>query len=106
MPVGLKASFDVIIPNDANVLNDVRAFSMLTLAIGVFTILGAFKSKLTYAATLIVFVQFLALGMGRLISIPFDGMPIEGNIIGMSNEFFLGILGAILLFRYREKKQR
>ena len=102
-PIGLKASFDVEIPNDINVLNDMRAFSALSFVIGAFTVLGAFKSKFTYAATLIVVIQFLALGCGRLVSIVMDGTPVQGNIIGMSNEFFLGIVGAILFALYRKK---
>jgi hypothetical protein len=103
MPMELKASFDIPIPHDMNVLNDTRAFSMLSFVIGLFRVLGAFKNRLTYAATLIVFIQFLALGCGRLVSIMIDGTPVEGNIIGMSNEFFFGIVGAILFAIYRKK---
>lgn len=103
MPIELKASFDIDIPRDINVLNDMRAFSTLSFVIGVFTVLGALKSKLTYAASLIVFIQFLALGCGRLVSILIDGAPVQGNLIGMSNEFFLGIVGAILFLKFRER---
>ena len=103
MPIELKASFDIVIPNDINVLNDMRAFSTLSLMIGIFTVFGAFKNQYTFAATLIVFIQFLALGCGRLVSVLIDGMPAEGNIIGMSNELFLGAVGAILFFIYKNK---
>ncbi len=102
MPIELKESFDIEIPDDINVINDMRAFSALTLVIGIFSIMGAFKRKFTYAAILIVFIQFLALGCGRLVSVVLDGTPIQGNIIGMSTEFFLGIVGAILFVKYRK----
>ncbi|MCJ8311496.1 MAG: DUF4345 domain-containing protein [Saccharospirillaceae bacterium] len=103
IPIELKASFDIIIPNDMNVLNDMRAFSMLTLMIGLFTVFASFKKQFTYSATLIVSVQFLALGCGRLVSVVIDGMPVEGNIIGMCNELFLGVVGLILFFIYKNK---
>ncbi len=102
MPLELKASFGVIIPQDINVLNDIRAYSALGLAIGILTILGAFKSKLTYTASLVVSIQFLALGFGRSLSMLLDGVQVEG-IPGIANEFFLGIIGAILFIKYQEK---
>ncbi len=104
-PIELKASFGINIPQDINVLNDIRAYSTLTLVIGILTILGAFKSRLTYTSSLVVFIQFLALGVGRLFSMALDGAPIEGNIIGMGNEFFLGIIGAFLFIKYKEKQK-
>ncbi len=102
MPLELKASFGVIIPQDINVLNDIRAYSALGLAIGILAILGAFKRKLTYTASLVVFIQFLALGFGRSLSMLLDGIQVEG-IPGVANEFFLGIIGAILFIKYQEK---
>ncbi len=102
MPLELKASFGVIIPQDINVLNDIRAYSALGLAIGILAILGAFKSKLTYTASLVVFIQFLALGFGRSLSMLLDGIQVEG-IPGIANEFFLGIIGTILFIKYQKK---
>ncbi len=102
MPLELKASFGVIIPQDINVLNDIRAYSALGLAIGILAILGAFKPKLTYTASLVVFIQFLALGFGRSLSMLLDGIQVEG-IPGIANEFFLGIIGAILFIKYQKK---
>ncbi len=102
MPLELKASFGVIIPQDINVLNDIRAYSALGLAIGILAILGAFKPKLTYTASLVVFIQYLALGFGRSLSMLLDGIQVEG-IPGIANEFFLGIIGAILFKKYQEK---
>jgi len=100
-PIALKASFGIVIPPNVDVLNDVRAYSTLTFVFGVLSILGVFKKKLTYSASLIVFLQFLALGTGRAVSILIDGSPVEGNIIGMGNEFFFGIIGAILFLKYK-----
>ncbi len=101
VPIELKAVFDIAIPQDINVLNDVRAFSTLSFVIGVLAVVGAFVKRLTYTSSLIVFVQFLALGSGRLVSVLIDGMPVQGNIIGMGNEFFLGIVGAVLFAKYQ-----
>ena len=102
MPLELKASFGINIPQNIDVLNDIRAYSALSLAIGILTVLGAFKSKLTYTSSLVVFIQFLALGFGRLLSMLLDGIQVAG-IIGTANEFFLGSIGAILFIKYQEK---
>jgi len=102
-PIELKASFDIIIPNDINVLNDMRAFSALSFVIGIFTVLGALKQSFTYPAVLIAAIQFLALGCGRLVSVILDGSQADGNIIGMSNELFLGSIGLILIAIYKQK---
>lgn len=103
MPLELKGAFDINIPRDMNVLNDVRAYAALSLSLGVLAILGAFVPRLTYTSSLVVFVQFLALGLGRLVSMLLDGVPVDGNIIGMGNEFFLGIVGATVFVKHLKK---
>ncbi len=101
-PIGLKASFGIIIPQDVNILNDIRAYSALGLVIGILAIIGAFKEKLTFTANLIVFIQFLALGLGRTLSMILDG-ALEEMIPGLINEYVFGIVGLILFIIFQKK---
>ncbi|MEL6675421.1 MAG: DUF4345 domain-containing protein [Bacteroidota bacterium] len=104
MPVALKTGSGIDIAGNINVINDVRASSALLFSLAVVMLTGAFSPKLTYTASLLSAVLFLALGTGRVVSILADGMPVEGLIGATGLEFVLGIVGAILFIRFQEKK--
>ncbi|NER15397.1 DUF4345 domain-containing protein [Leptobacterium flavescens] len=103
MPVEMKGGSGIDITGNISVINDVRASSALFLAIAVLTILGAFLKKLTYTSSLVSSLLFLSLGVGRLISILVDGMPVDGLVKATGLEFILGITGAILFAVYRDR---
>lgn len=101
-PVYMKASGGIDIAGHINVLNDIRGFSALILVFALMIVLGVFNKKLTYTSTLISLLLFLSLGVGRLISIVLDGMPVDGLVKATGLEFVLGIIGLILLIRNKE----
>ena len=103
MPVAIKASAGIDIAGDINTLNDTRASAALILSIAVLSILGAFIKKITFTSSLMSFLLFLSLGIGRAISIVIDGMPVDGLVKATALEFILGILGAILFLKYQER---
>ena len=103
MPVKMRASMGIDIAENINLINDARASFALLLAIGILTILGAFKDKLAYTSTLVVSILFLSLGAGRLLSILLDGMPIGGLVGGTIVEFVFGTIAVTLFVIYREK---
>ncbi|WP_459210400.1 DUF4345 domain-containing protein [Aquimarina rhabdastrellae] len=104
LPVTMKATAEIDIAGSINAMNDVRAFSALLLAVGIFSILGALIHKLSYSTTIISSLLFLSLGGGRLLSIILDGMPADGLIKATALEFVLGIIGTFLFIKYRENK--
>ena len=104
MPVIMKASAGIDIVGNINILNDVRASAALILGAAILMVLGAFASRLTFTSSLISFVLFLSLGIGRVISIVLDGMPVDGLIKATGLEFVLGIIGVILFIKNQEKK--
>lgn len=104
MPVEMKANEGIDISGNVNVLNDLRASAALILTLALFTISGAFVKRITYAASLVSALLFLSLGVGRLISILVDGMPVDGMVKATGLEFILGTVGIILFAIYREKK--
>ncbi len=103
IPVDMKNSVGIDIAENISVLNDVRAASALLLTIGLLTLLGAFVKKLTFTSTLISFLLFLALALGRAISIWLDGMPVDGLVKATGLELVLGIVGAVLFKTFKDK---
>ncbi|MDY8137345.1 DUF4345 domain-containing protein [Aquimarina sp. 2201CG5-10] len=104
IPIKMKGSAGIDIAGNISVINDVRAFSTLILAIAILTLLGAFLKKLTYTSSLVSFLLFLSLGIGRVISILIDGMPVGGLVKATALELVLGTIGAILFLTYQRKK--
>ncbi|PWJ43258.1 DUF4345 domain-containing protein [Sediminitomix flava] len=100
-PIAMKASAGIDISQNISVINDVRAASALFLAVALLTIIGAFRTKLTYTSNLVVSLLFLSLGLGRLISILSDGIPVDGLVKATGLEFILGIIGVFLFQKYK-----
>lgn len=84
----MKASAGIDIANNISIINDIRAANALILAIALLTLFGAFIKRLTYISTLVVTLLFLALGIGRLVSILINGMPVDGLVKATGLEFF------------------
>ena len=103
MPVAIKASSGVDLAGNVSVLNDIRASAALILGLAILIISGAFVRKITYTSSLISFLVFLSLGIGRIISILSDGMPVDPIVKATGLEMVLGVLGLVLFMRNREK---
>lgn len=103
-PVNIKANEGIDIANNASALNDVRSFGMLLLAVALLSFLGSFKESLRKSASIISFLLFLFLGLGRLLSIFIDGMPSDGIVKATGLEIVLGLVG-LVLFISNDKKQ-
>lgn len=106
IPVEMKTGAGIDIAGNISVINDVRASSALILGIALLTLLGAFQKGLTFTSTLAATLLFLSLGVGRLISILIDGMPVDGLVKATGLEFVLGIAGMILFIVFKEKQYK
>lgn len=102
MPIAIKAASGVDVSGNISVLNDIRASAALILSMAILIILGAFVKKFAYTSTLLSFLLFLSLGIGRALSILQDGMPVDGMVKATVLEFVLGIVGAFLFFKFQE----
>ncbi|MEM7186224.1 MAG: DUF4345 domain-containing protein [Bacteroidota bacterium] len=103
-PINVKANEGIEIAGNASALNDVRSFGMLLLATALLSFLGSFRSSIRKTASIITFLLFLSLGLGRLLSIILDGMPSDGIVKATGLEFILGFAG-LALFLIHQKKQ-
>ena len=104
IPEVMKANSGIDIGGNVSVLNDIRASSGLLLAIGLLSISGAFSERLRFTSALIAPIAFLSIGIGRVVSIVQDGMPVDDMIKATGLEFILGTVGLILFLVFREKK--
>jgi len=104
MPVAMKASAGINIAGNISVINDTRASSALLMVAALLIISGAFSRKLTFTSSLLSVILFLSIGIGRIISIVSDGMPVDGLVKATGLELVLGITGAILFKVYQDKQ--
>lgn len=102
-PIGIKANEGIEIAGNASALNDVRSFGTLLLATAILSFIGSFKTSIRKSASIAIFLLFLALGIGRTISIILDGMPSDGMVKATGLEIILGITG-LVLFLINNKK--
>lgn len=102
--INIKANEGINIAGNPSALNDVRSFGVLLLATAILLFLGSFKRSLTKSANIAAFLLFLALGLGRLLSIFLDGMPSEGMVKATGLEIILGLVG-LVLFKLYNKQQ-
>lgn len=91
----------IVVPEDVNLLNEMRAPGGLLIAAGVFIIVGAFKSHLAPVAAVVSGVAFLSFGGSRLVSVMLDGMPNSAIIQIMVLELVIGVVCLVALARYR-----
>lgn len=102
MPETIKAAAGIDLGGNVNVLNDLRASAAVILSFALLLLAGAFSEKLRFTSSLIAPMLFLALGVGRLLSISMDGMPVDGLVQATGLEFVLGIVGTILFLKNKQ----
>lgn len=102
-PVAFYAASGIELGNDASLLSEIRAPGGALLACGLLIIAGVFIEKMTFTATLVSTLLYLAYGLSRVISIIFDGMPAT-NIVQVSvMEIAIGLMCAFCLLKFREQ---
>jgi len=102
-PLAMKGGAGIDLEGNISVLNDVRAASALLLSLGLISFLGAIIKRLIYTSSLISFITLLALGLGRIISLVSDGMPVDGLVKATGLEMILGLLGAAFFLVFKQK---
>lgn len=83
--------------DDANLLNEMRGVSGVMLLGGIIILLGTMVSELTFTSFVVAILIFLGFGIGRALSIRFDGKPNKLIIQGLISEFILASLNLICL---------
>lgn len=103
MPTTMKQNAGIDLMGNVSILNDIRASSALLFTLAIVILSGLWSSKFRNTATLLAFLTFLSIGIGRLLSIFIDGSPVDGLVKATGLEFILGILGLILYNTYKNR---
>lgn len=103
MPVEMKATAGLQIADNINLLNEVRGESAWLLVTALIALVSLFVHKLKYSSMIMVITAFGAIGVGRLISILVDGMPIESLVKATVLEFVVAAIGLVLFKIHQEK---
>ncbi len=102
-PIGYYAGSGIILPDEVNILNTVRASGGAEIGFGVLVLMGCFLQKFSFTSTVVAAILYLSFGIGRVLSIGIDGCPGNMIIIFTVFEFILGSLGIWALYHYRDQ---
>ncbi|MYM57014.1 DUF4345 domain-containing protein [Thalassovita mangrovi] len=106
--VGLMLSFapDVMyassghsLPDMTLLRSDLRSGGMVLLVCGLFVLWSALRGSRIELALLISALAFLGYGLGRVVSLGFDGAPDATLATVMAIEWALGLAALVLLWR-------
>ncbi|MCJ8337953.1 MAG: DUF4345 domain-containing protein [Pseudomonadales bacterium] len=100
-PVAFHGASGIKLADNINLLNEMRAAGGALMAIGVLIILGCFINRLTYTATLVASLMYLAYGFSRVLSFAFDGLPTPALVQVAVLEIAIGALCIYCLIKYR-----
>ncbi|OUS21692.1 hypothetical protein A9R01_17565 ['Osedax' symbiont bacterium Rs2_46_30_T18] len=103
-PIAFHGASGIKLTDNINLLNEMRAAGGALLAIGVLIISGCFIAKLTYTATLVASLMYLAYGFSRVLSFGFDGLPTAALIQVAALEIAIGALCIFCLRKYRAQQ--
>ncbi|WP_305984691.1 DUF4345 domain-containing protein [Roseibium sp. MMSF_3544] len=99
------AQYGIALPTGPDLISELRAPGANLAVLGVWIMIGAFRSAWTQQALLLGSTVFLAYAAGRAISIVFDGMPSDALFQAMLIEIVIGgIFAALLLGQNRQAK--
>lgn len=87
----------ITLPNEVDLLNEMRGVSALMLFGGVIILLGAIIPELSNISFVVAILIFLGFAVGRLLSIGLDGKPNKQIIQGLVSEIVLGGLNVFCL---------
>ncbi len=93
-PVAFQASAGIELGNDISLLNDIRASGGALLGLGTIILLGAFRNRFAFTASLVSAVVYLSYGFARGYAILVDGMPHSTLLLATGIELLMGLLSA------------
>lgn len=89
--------------NNISLINELKAMGGGLLAAGALVMSGVFIKRLTYSATLISALMYLAYGLSRVFSMATDGMPVSVLVQVSVVELVVGTAGIYAFLKYQDK---
>lgn len=96
-PVEMQAGYNNMIDGNISQLSETRALGVAILTLSVVILIGAFYSGWKYISVLLAAIVFLSYGIGRVLGILVDGVPVPGLLVAMIVELVIGVVAAFSL---------
>jgi len=106
VPEWFYASYGITLDGRVSLINELSASGGAVLASGVFILLGAFMSRLTFTAIVISTLLFLSYGLSRIVSMISIGMPVEGLIQAATLEIIIGGICLYALVKFNNNTSK
>ncbi|NNG03838.1 MAG: DUF4345 domain-containing protein [Inquilinus sp.] len=103
LPVEFYAANGMELGGSVSALNEARASGGALMASGALIMIGAFVARLFFTSAVLATLLYLAYGLSRVLSMAVDGMPTDGLLQATVFEIAVGLVCAVVLFRYRER---
>lgn len=98
-PVPFYALSGVTLPDDVNLVSDIRAFGGGLLGAGLFVTLGLFRRSLRLPSLIAAATVYAGFGLARLWGITVDGLPEATYLWVLAIELIVAAMCAILVFK-------
>lgn len=98
-PVPFYALSGITLPDDVNLVSDIRAFGGGLLGAGIFITLGLFRRSLTLPSLISATTVYAGFGLARLWGISVDGLPEVAFLWVLAIELIVAAACAILAFK-------
>ena len=92
-------SSGITVPQDADLLNELRGVASVQLFSGIIILLGTLMSQMTFASHLVAALVFLGFAVGRMVSMSADGKPNKKIAQGLIFELVLGAANLFMLLQ-------
>ncbi|SEK61733.1 protein of unknown function [Pacificibacter marinus] len=98
-PVPFYALSGVTLPDDVNLVSDIRAFGGGLLGAGLFVTLSLFRRSLRLPSLIAAATVYAGFGLARLWGITVDGLPEATYLWVLAIELIVAAMCAILVFK-------
>ena len=98
IPHPFHASAGVVLGDDVNLLNEMRAPSGALLVFGIYVLWCAYRANMAAVALSLSAVVYLSYGVSRIVSLVADGMPSNALLAIMAYELALGVICAAIVW--------
>ncbi len=106
IPHAFHASAGIVVADDVNLLNEMRASGGLLMACGLFALFGTIRAKLALPALVVSATLYLSYGLSRVVSVVIDGLPNGAMVQIMALELGVAVICLVALrsLRLSQKK--
>ena len=98
-PIQFYNSSGIELPNNIDLLNELRAPAAMLIGAGCLILLSLSAKSLRPQAWLVSTLVYLSYGIGRVIGFGLDGIPNESILLAAVIELFLGIISFYMMIQ-------